>query len=353
MSGAGAGLTDHLPSSILVPLGPLEEALVRRCFSESADAVAVLDGEGLVRLWSAGAAVLFGRPVEGALGKPGSELFHVEAEGSSLLRAARMTGSLAGVPVLLRGRAGCLRANLEAERLTAPEGWLLRFHPASEGPAVPPPRALRFLARQAALGRMAAAFAHDVRTPIHVIGSTAESVAGEAGTLILRNARSAAARVEALMAFARLGALNLRPGSIDAVLKRALSLLDKECAKRSIRVKKELSEPSLVPLDPHHLQGVFHNLILNAMEAMPSGGTLTASSGGGRSPWASIQDTGHGIEPEFLGRILEAPFLTTKPSGTGLGLFLSRQILADHGARLTLRSKPGKGTEAKVHFGDK
>ncbi len=242
-----------------------------------------------------------------------------------------------------------LKALLSAEALGKSSGLLLRLAPASEAAAAPSPAALKTLGRQAALGRMTASFAHDIRTPLHVIASTAEGLPGESGELILRCARSAAERAEALMSFARLGALTLRPGSVEAVFKRALSLLEKECSKRAIRVKKEFGENAQVRLDPHHLQGVFHNLILNAMEAMPAGGTLSASLGGGRQPWAAVGDTGEGIAPELLKR-LDSPFVTTKAGGTGLGLFLSRQILSDHGATLSLTSRPGRGTEAKIRF---
>lgn len=330
-------------------MSSLHEALVRRFFIETAEAVAAVDGDRTLRLWSSGAAALFSRSAQAAEGRPASELFQAPAEGETLLKAAARAGALAGTPVLLTRKEGGFRALLSAECLGKNGGLLLRFTPAAEGADAPSPAALKALGRQAALGRMAASFAHDLRTPLHVIASTAETLTGEEAELILRNARAAADRAEALMSFARLGTLSLRPGSAEAVLKRALGLLEKECGKRSIRVKREFGVCAQVRLDPHHLQGVFHNLIVNAMDAMPQGGILTASTGGGRQPWAEVGDTGEGISPDLLKR-LESPFVTTKAGGTGLGLFLARQILADHGATLSLSSRPGRGTEARIRF---
>ena len=342
-------MTARLPSFILGGVNSLQEALLRRFFIETTKAVVLIDAEGKIGLWSAGAASLFSKGAVEMDGRPAAELFHAPAEAEALLKSAARAGVLTGAPALLRIKEGSVRALLGAEALGKPGGMLLTFSPASEGAAAPSPAALKALGRQAALGRMTAAFAHDIRTPLHVIASTAETLPGESGELILRSARCAADRAEALMSFARLGALTLRPGSVEAVFKRSLSLLEKECAKRSIRVKKEFGDCAQIRLDPHHLQGVFHNLILNAMEALPQGGTLTAAAGGGKQPWAAVADTGEGIPPELLKR-LETPFVTTKAGGTGLCLYLSREILADHGATLSLTSRPGRGTEARIRF---
>jgi signal transduction histidine kinase len=93
---------------------------------------------------------------------------------------------------------------------------------------------------------------------------------------------------------------------------------------------------------------VFLNLILNAVQAMGEGGTLKLCvEPAGHSIRVTVGDSGPGIEPEKLKRIFE-PFFSTKPGGTGLGLPIAQQIVAEHGGRLVLESSPGHGTTATV-----
>jgi len=120
------------------------------------------------------------------------------------------------------------------------------------------------------------------------------------------------------------------------------------------------SELPLVLADPQNLAQIFLNLVLNAVDAMPTGGTLTVttrpvSSRGGGSGEADvlveIRDTGVGISPEDLPRIFE-PFFTTKGSekGTGLGLSVSRNLVVEHGGEINVVSAPGVGTTFSVRL---
>jgi two-component system, LuxR family, sensor kinase FixL len=108
----------------------------------------------------------------------------------------------------------------------------------------------------------------------------------------------------------------------------------------------------LVPADRQQLRQVFLNLITNAADAMPQGGTLTLRAWASETPpqvLIDIVDTGQGIRPEVLSQIWE-PFFTTKPEGkgTGLGLGICRRIMEDHGGTIELESQPGQGT--RVHL---
>jgi two-component system NtrC family sensor kinase len=95
---------------------------------------------------------------------------------------------------------------------------------------------------------------------------------------------------------------------------------------------------------------VFLNLILNAMQAMPEGGTLSIRT---RQETEGIRveigDSGPGIPPDVVDQIFD-PFYTTKPQGTGLGLPLSLKIVTDHGGRIQVDSPPGRGTILAVHL---
>jgi signal transduction histidine kinase len=105
--------------------------------------------------------------------------------------------------------------------------------------------------------------------------------------------------------------------------------------------------------DENKLQQIFLNLILNARDAMPSGGWLTISTSANRSyVIAEVADTGHGISKEDIKRIYD-PFFTTKKTGaagTGLGLSISYGIVQEHAGHISVDSVPGKGTRFEIRL---
>jgi signal transduction histidine kinase len=140
-------------------------------------------------------------------------------------------------------------------------------------------------------------------------------------------------------------------GDLNAVLEKSLSLAEHHRSGAVISVETDLS-PDLppVPIDPEQCEQVFLNLVLNALEAMPEGGTLRVSSmvSDGEAI-LEFSDTGPGIDPGHLSAIFD-PFFTTKPSGTGLGLSVVHQIVDSHGGRIEVVSEVGQGSEFRVHF---
>jgi len=97
--------------------------------------------------------------------------------------------------------------------------------------------------------------------------------------------------------------------------------------------------------DPMQLQQVFLNLLINALDAMPDGGTLRIRSGFNAEDAAiriEIADTGTGVDPQHAQKIFQ-PFFTTKHGGTGLGLAVSRQLIEQHGGTLSVADNPGGG----------
>ena len=112
---------------------------------------------------------------------------------------------------------------------------------------------------------------------------------------------------------------------------------------------KRLTIPPPVSADPHYLMRAFLNLLVNALDVMPTGGILsleTACSGDGNVR-VTIGDTGPGVEREEA-QALFKPFETSKPGGTGLGLGIVRRIVEIHSGAVTLRPGKGGGTEAVV-----
>jgi signal transduction histidine kinase len=120
-----------------------------------------------------------------------------------------------------------------------------------------------------------------------------------------------------------------------------------------IHCKLEL-EANLVPIavDPDLMHRAISNLVLNAMDAMPQGGTLTLRSRRGAGKTAiEVADTGSGLTPEECERIF-TPYYTSKQHGTGLGLAIVQSVVSDHGGRISVRSEPGTGTAFVIEFPD-
>jgi two-component system sensor histidine kinase HydH len=140
--------------------------------------------------------------------------------------------------------------------------------------------------------------------------------------------------------------------NLNKLLEKALVLIRKRCQDQGVDVKWDrTADLSLVPIVADHMQQVFLNLLLNAVESMPDGGELEVSTISLNPPQGlriTIADTGKGIEPELLSNIFE-PFYSTRPEGMGLGLYISKKIVEDeHGGRLEVESQVGKGSAFSV-----
>ncbi len=127
--------------------------------------------------------------------------------------------------------------------------------------------------------------------------------------------------------------------------------MSEKLARRQIALSKELGLASSVLGDPERLQQLFLNLVLNAADAMPDGGTLRVelAEAGECDVEVRIADTGAGIQPGDLEHIFE-PFFTTKEAGhgNGLGLMVCQGIVADHDGAIEVSSEPGQGTEFRI-----
>jgi len=99
-----------------------------------------------------------------------------------------------------------------------------------------------------------------------------------------------------------------------------------------------------IAADPELLHRALSNLVLNAMDAMPHGGTLTLRTRQhGDLSYVEVSDTGTGLTPEECERLF-TPYYTSKPHGTGLGLAIVQSVISDHGGRISVQSESGRGT---------
>jgi two-component system NtrC family sensor kinase len=156
--------------------------------------------------------------------------------------------------------------------------------------------------------------------------------------------------VRNLLDFARQRTPSLKGIDVSAVVEEALSLLGHRLQMQNVELVKDLVPMPLVMADFGQLRQSFVNIALNACEAMNAGGTLTVTARpAGAMVEVRIADTGPGIAPEHLSRILD-PFFTTKEKGTGLGLSVVYGIIERHGGTIDIESQVGQGTTVIVRL---
>jgi len=161
--------------------------------------------------------------------------------------------------------------------------------------------------------------------------------------------------MQRLREFSRPVRLDAQPTELHVLLDKLLELVGKQCQIQNIVVNKhwDKSLPKL-QVNADQLTQVFMNLIINALDVMPTGGTLTLSTRLDRMPETpsaqiDVTDTGSGIEAAVLPHIFE-PFFTTKPNGVGLGLAISYEIIQSSGGEVVAVSQPGVGTTFSVRL---
>ncbi len=230
--------------------------------------------------------------------------------------------------------------------------------------------------KMAALGQLTAGIAHEIKNPLGIILGSAEVVANterpqemreKAARFIVDEVMRLNKTLKAFLAFARPAPPSLVQTDLMAVLEDTLAYLEQAASGRDIDIVKKIPGKKRVCMaDPDQMRQVFLNILLNAVQAMPDGGTLsvetvvTNGAAGSEATAAAdadgnerlvivISDTGLGIEPDRLERIFE-PFVTFKDDGTGLGLSIVSQILKLHHAEMTVESKAGAGCTFSIHF---
>jgi PAS domain S-box-containing protein len=340
-------------------------------------AIVALDLGYHITLFNRGAELLFGYEAAEAVGRRPRELFlDVERYGKNVLQEClkeadrgglyesemvlhrrdvsdEFPASVAVTPIV--GEAGvlghlCVIRDLTAERRAEESLRQMQARLAHQE-------------KIAALGRVAAQVAHEVRNPLtglqlyamHMKTKLADRMSEaelELADRIVETINHLSKTVEQIVNFARPLSLERREVDLNRVVTDLLQLLEPQLACAHVERDVELSaEQMRAPLDESAMRSALTNLIINAVQAMTGGGRLSVrtSRDGGGDLLVEIKDTGVGMTSDQIRQVFEA-FYTTKAKGLGLGMPYAKKIIEEHGGEIGVESRPGEGTLVTVRL---
>jgi signal transduction histidine kinase len=220
--------------------------------------------------------------------------------------------------------------------------------------------------RVAAWRELARRLAHELKNPLFPLQITVENmqrarerypeqfdeVFREGSATLLAELANLKQIVGRFSDFAKMPAPEMQPVNFNELVTETLKLFEAQFSRARVQADAVLdARLGPVQADPDQMTRVLRNLILNAIDAMPEGGTLTvrtmALEGGVR---LEVSDTGQGLTPEESRRLF-TPYYTTKTHGTGLGLAIVQSVVSDHHGRISVESAPGKGTTFRIELG--
>jgi PAS domain S-box-containing protein len=307
-------------------------------------------------------------PAEIAL-RSGAEYYFDPADRQNYIERLRATGSVRNLELTLRKKDGTAVTILENVTILPaehgqPEAMLGTVIDITDRKQAQ--EALLRAEKLAAVGRLAASMAHEINNPLEAVTNTlflARTHPEVTPVLreLLQVAEQELSRVASItrqtLGFFR-GASEPATSSVADILEDALALYETKIRARNIRLVKQVRFNGSVHARPRELRQAFSNLVANSLDAVPDGGDLMVRVSRGRD-WrtgmpgitVTVADSGLGIEPQHRKRIFEPFFTTKRDTGTGLGLWLTREIVLRHSGRIRFRtnSRPGRsGTTISI-----
>jgi PAS domain S-box-containing protein len=337
------------------------------------DAISVVDLEGKILYWNEGAEQIYGYKKEETLGRKISDFLYPrdqklrEAEEKLMER------------IMERVKKGEVVPNIEVKRQTK-EGkeivTSMTISPLrdSEGRVIGASRICKDITqlkkaeerllqteRLTSLGELTAGVAHELRNPLAGIKINTQVLSRkkdlpEMERKLLNSTLEGIEKIQKIvddmLHFAKPRAAHFKEEEINEVVEKSLAILQTKFKKGGITTSFEKGEGlPRVRIDVHQIQQVLINLMLNAIQAMEKGGTLTLRTfkDDANGVGIEVKDTGIGIPDSHLKKIFD-PFFTTKSEGTGLGLSITLKILENHGATIDVKSQEGKGSTFIIHL---
>lgn len=354
------------------------EAILRRqasLFEETYDAVLVWEWEGAITFWNRGAEQVYGYRHEDALGRKCHALLQTEFPGGleELHRALQQHGRWEGE---LRQRTSAGKVLLVESRMVlvseAGTSCVLEVNrDVSERHLLE--EQLRQAQKMEAIGRLAGGVAHDFNNLLGVILGYSDLALEKIADAAVRKhvqeihkaGKRAASLTRQLLAFSRKQVMEPRVINLNDLVHDMEKMLRRMIGE-DIRLTTSLDAAlGQVRVDPGQMEQVLMNLVVNARDAMPRGGTITLETRNaelddryvrqhvatktGRYAQVSISDTGTGMDAATQARIFE-PFFTTKKEGTGLGLATVYGIVKQSGGNIWVYSEPGKGSTFRIYL---
>ena len=327
--------------------------------------VVAVDREGHVLAWNRSAEEILGAPREGTLARTILEIGGAEGWQEALLRALSRGG--VGEPsehIVRRHDGTTVPVEVNAAPLRDAEGRtrgaVATLTDLSNVRSME--ERIRQLDRLAALGRFASSVAHEIRNPLHGIATGVEYLSrafpeGDERRVdvqyILREVSRLNTIIQDLLTATRPRLLTLGPVSVADVASRALRTLAPTVPEGKVQIRLEDADnwPKVLA-DTDQLLQVMLNLVQNAVQAIDDRGEVVIRARAVGNPPGSrveivVEDDGAGIEAEHVAHLFE-PFYTTRPKGTGLGLFVAHGIVQRHGGSIEVETEPGQGTRFRV-----
>jgi len=340
---------------------------------KAGDAISVVDLEGKVLYWNEGAEKIYGYKREEAWGKNLSEFLYPKDENLRV-EEEKLTGKW-----MMQVREGKVVPNVEVKRQTKEGKEIIVSMTISplrdaEGKIIGASRICKDIThlkkaeerlvlaeRLSSLGELTAGVAHELRNPLAGIKINTQILSRkkdlpEMEKKLLNSTQEGIEKIQKIvddmLHFAKPKPFHFKEEKINEVVEKSMAILQTKLKKENITTVFQAGQGlPRVRIDIHQVQQVLINLMLNAIQAMERGGTLTirtfAEGEGGVG--VEVRDTGVGIPRLHLKKIFD-PFFTTKSEGTGLGLSISLKILENHGASIDVDSEDGKGSTFTIHF---
>ena len=363
---------------------PPHDAVVGALLADAEAGIVLVSPEGRVAEINATALALLSTTRARARGAPASQVLRTAVPGEDPVSEAFRARHAEREAVLISKSGSEVAVRLRSARVGYPPWVLLTLTDLTQ--ARRREQELRRHERLATLGQLSAGVAHEIRNPLAGIGTSAQVLLRrfeprDERARFVRVILDEVARLDrivtSLLQYARPRVPELKAQALEPCVDRVVELTADAARAASVQVERDVAR-RLAPvyIDSDLVTQVILNVTLNAIQAMPEGGTLRyevrrlrrrgpeRSPGrratdrrratSGRAPWLHYQqvrviDTGAGIPRGVLSRLFD-PFFSTKPGGTGLGLSICQPIMQEHSGSIAVASREGRGTTVLLNF---